>query len=286
MGGGRDRTGREQLHVLVCQRCARAQTRRNVILSACLASDAGLRGSMVGADTLANTRIGGPYGTVLVFRFRSRWIGVVRSSALLRGGEQRESRRLQRRHRRPPAGEPCSRRRPPRATCRPATALASAAVAASSRDSWPLVRFAKAPKVVAGRYYHVVFTNDDPDPRDNYVSINALLSYGHDEAFASHPRRPRGAAREHARRRSNTPSQWETRTEQHGSALRANPRRLREPGPPSTSGWATWRSGRVTPSRSAATRRCASSSGARRRRAIAGAWLRVRRQAGANTPCG
>jgi hypothetical protein len=45
--------------------------------------------------------------------------------------------------------------------------------------------------VVAGRYYHVVFTNTDPRPRRNYVSVNALLAYGrHQHA----PRTPDGLA--------------------------------------------------------------------------------------------
>ena len=34
-------------------------------------------GSRVGADALANTRIGGPFGTTLAFRFRSTWSGSV-----------------------------------------------------------------------------------------------------------------------------------------------------------------------------------------------------------------
>jgi hypothetical protein len=47
---------------------------------------------------------------------------------------------------------------------------------------WPLVRFDKPAHVVAGRLYHVVFANVDPNPAANYVSINALYSgsrHGH-----------------------------------------------------------------------------------------------------------
>src|SRR5215208_6804358 len=36
------------------------------------------KSATVAADSLANTRIGGPYGTVLAFRFRAGWTGQVR----------------------------------------------------------------------------------------------------------------------------------------------------------------------------------------------------------------
>ena len=54
--------------------------------------------------------------------------------------------------------------------------LASATLDPPTRDAWPLVSFRKPARVVAGRYYYVVFTNLDPDPRRNYVSVNALVS--------------------------------------------------------------------------------------------------------------
>jgi hypothetical protein len=55
-------------------------------------------------------------------------------------------------------------------------ALASATFRPAERGYFPLVRFDTAAKVVAGRLYHVVFSNVDPDPERNYVSINALYS--------------------------------------------------------------------------------------------------------------
>ena len=55
-------------------------------------------------------------------------------------------------------------------------ALASATFRPADRGFFPLVRFAKPAHVVAGRLYHVVFSNVDPDPARNYVSINALYS--------------------------------------------------------------------------------------------------------------
>jgi hypothetical protein len=149
----------------------------------------GLRGSIVAADSLANTRIGGPYGTALAYRFRSRWTGVVRGVrfyivvnsdgrsgysggsggtlriALSRGGGGR-------RH-------------------VPGKSLAAVTMAAPSRDVWPLVRFRRPVPVTAGRFYYVVFTNLDRDPERNYVSINALAAYG---GRGSAPSMPDGMA--------------------------------------------------------------------------------------------
>jgi hypothetical protein len=137
-------------------------------------------GSLVAADSLANTRIGGPYGTVLAFRFRAQWTGSVRAvrcyvimntrgregysggtGGLLRVALARDS-----------GG--------PRHAPQPHT-LASAVIRPSRQDLWPLVRFAEPPRVVAGRLYHVVFTNVAPDPARDYASINALVARSHGE---------------------------------------------------------------------------------------------------------
>jgi hypothetical protein len=238
-------------------------------------------GSLVAADTLANTRIGGPYGTVLAFRFRSQWTGVVRSVRVYvvvnsdgrdgysggTGGRLRVS--LVADGGRPshvPSGK----------------ALASAAVAAPSRDSWPLVRFAKSPKVVAGRYYHVVFTNDDPDPRDNYVSVNALLSYGHDEPS---PSVPDGLAVLLGGTRDGgaTPSHWATRAEQPGQRYApildvAGGR----PGQHLGLGYMEVWSANPKPIGGQAEVRQLLGRGPSG--AITGAWLRVRRHDGASAP--
>jgi hypothetical protein len=169
---------------------------------------------VVAADTLANTRIGGPYGTTLAFRFRARWTGVVRGVRVYvvlnsdgrdgysggTGGKLRVT--LER-----DSGAP--RHLPTR------HALASASVTPPSRDAWPLVAFPKPARVVAGHYYHVVFTNDDPDPRTNYVSINSLLAYGHGE-----PAPPVGNGMAvllaGSRDGGRTPTSWHERSEARG----------------------------------------------------------------------
>jgi hypothetical protein len=154
------------------------------------ATDAGLPGVMVGADTLANTRIGGPYATALAFRFRSRWTGLVRAVrfyAVLNsdgrdgysGGTRGTLRVTLARDSGPPRHVPTPR------------ALASASLVPPPRDAWPLVRFGRPAHVVAGHYYHVVFTNTGRDPQHNYISVNALLADGSDEPA---PRVPDGLA--------------------------------------------------------------------------------------------
>jgi hypothetical protein len=132
-------------------------------------------GSFVQADALGNTVIGGSDRTSLAFRFRATWTGSVSAircyviknvngrSGYSSGtmGTMRvalESDSRGRRH--VPSGK----------------RLASATFRPAERGFFPEVRFDKAAHVVAGRLYHVVFTNIDSDPASNYASINALYS--------------------------------------------------------------------------------------------------------------
>jgi hypothetical protein len=149
-------------------------------LAAASASTAGSAatwiGPRLGADALANTRIGGPYGTTLAFRFRPTWSGsvtavrfyvVVNSGStgeysggdggilrvsLVAGGD---------------GGLPDT------------TVLASTQIRPrTDAISFPRVRFGTSPQVIAGREYDIVFTNTSPDPAANWVSINALVGQG------------------------------------------------------------------------------------------------------------
>lgn len=171
-------------------------------------------GELVGADTLANTRIGGPYATVLAFRFRARWTGVVRAVrfyAVLNsdgrdgysGGTGGSLRITLSRDSGAPRHVPVG------------GSLASATLVPPRRDAWPLVRFDKPANVVAGHYYHVVFTNPDRDPESNYISVNALLSYGSHEPT---PRVPDGMAvlLGSTTDGGRTPDNWAPRAESSG----------------------------------------------------------------------
>jgi hypothetical protein len=143
-------------------------------------------GSFVQADALGNTVIGGSDRASLAFRFRATWTGSVKAIRCYviknvngrsgySGGNlgtlrvALESDSGGRRH--VPSGK----------------RLASTTFRPADRGFFPEVRFDKAADVVAGRLYHVVFTNIDSDPASNYVSINALYS---DSRLGRGPRVP------------------------------------------------------------------------------------------------
>jgi hypothetical protein len=49
------------------------------------------------------------------------------------------------------------------------------ALMATSDRFYPLLEFDRAPRLAAGTLYHLVFSNVDPDPEGNFVSLNALF---------------------------------------------------------------------------------------------------------------
>jgi hypothetical protein len=132
-------------------------------------------GSLVQADALGNTVIGGDDRTALSFRFRATWTGSVVAVRVYviknvngrsgyssgTGGSMRVA--LQ--------GDGGAGRHVPNGRT-----LTSTTFRPMEHGFWPLVRFDKSAHVVAGHLYHIVFTNVDPDPGSNYVSINALYS--------------------------------------------------------------------------------------------------------------
>jgi hypothetical protein len=145
---------------------------------AALTVDSLQRGSLVEADALANTRIGGPFHTALAFRFRATWTGRVTGVRFYiitnpsdrtgySGGDGGSLRVTLA----PDSGGP--RHVPSQRS------LASMTVRRPKEGDFPLVEFPPSARVVAGRLYHVTFTNVDPDPRRNYVSVNALIARRH-----------------------------------------------------------------------------------------------------------
>ncbi len=133
-------------------------------------------GPRVGADALANTRIGGQYGTTLAFRFRPTWNGSVTGVRFYvvvnpegvgeysggDGGILRVSLVAEGEDGLPTA-----------------QALASTELhPQTSAISFPYVRFGTPPPVAAGRVYDIVFTNTSPNPAENWVSVNALIAHG------------------------------------------------------------------------------------------------------------
>jgi hypothetical protein len=128
----------------------------------------------VAADSLANTRIGGPFGTALAYRFRASRTGSITGVRFYvvanSGGRSGYSGGTGGRLRVALAEDSGGDRHVPKRT------LASVTLRTPNRKAWPLVRFSRPAQVTAGRLYHVVFTNVDSDPKRNYVSVNALFS--------------------------------------------------------------------------------------------------------------
>ncbi len=55
---------------------------------------------------------------------------------------------------------------------------------------FPVIRFSSPGKVKKGGLYHLVFTNVDPDPAANWVSIDSLLAVAPGERVPTDPRQP------------------------------------------------------------------------------------------------
>jgi hypothetical protein len=170
-------------------------------------------GPRVGADALANTRIGGPFGTTLAFRFRPTWSGsvtgvrfyiVVNSNGVGEysggdGGTLRVSLVAE-----GADGLPTD------------TALASAELHPQiSAISFPFVRFATPPEVTADRTYDIVFTNTSANPAENWVSVNALIG---STAGAGPPPLPlaSGVLLGDSADGGATPDNWRARAQQSG----------------------------------------------------------------------
>jgi hypothetical protein len=239
------------------------------------------RDSTVAADSLANTRIGGPYGTVLAFRFRALWTGEVhgvRSYVVLNsdgraGYSDGNGGTLRLALARDSGG-------PRHVPVRPS--LASGTLDPPSRDAWPLVRFRQPGHVVAGRYYHVVFTNLDPDPRRNYVSVNALVSHGNDDPA---PQVPDGLTvlLAGARDGGRTPGRWHPRVQRRGDRYTPILEVVGgQPGQRLGVGYMeVWVNNPKPIGGGAMVRQLLAPAAGR---AITGAWLRVRRRKGASAP--
>ena len=170
--------------------------------------------SLVAADALANTRIGGPFRTALAYRFRARWTGTlsgVRFYVITNpsdrngysggtGGSVRVTlARDSGGDRHVPSGRP----------------LASATLRTPNQSGFPQVVFSQPARVVAGRLYHVMFTNPDPNPTRNYVSVNALIQRDHGRLRRAIPG---GYAVSLSRTRDgdSLPTRWFPRSEERG----------------------------------------------------------------------
>jgi hypothetical protein len=144
--------------------------------SAATTGSAHRAGSLVQADALGNTVIGGDDGTALAFRFRAAWTGsaVAARFYVIKNTSQRSG------YSNGTGGTMLVTLRADsgRSPHRPVgPALASTTFRPASSGVFPLVRFGHRAPIVAGRFYHLVFQNIDAQPQRNYVSINGLFSF-------------------------------------------------------------------------------------------------------------
>ena len=133
----------------------------------------GCYGPAIGADGLANTTIG-PNGNTVSYRFRARHSGVLRQLRLYlipdragySGGTGGVLQISVNSDDGTPAHSPSSTKL--------ASHLLSAPLTATPSRYFPLVSFTAPPTLISGQIYHIVFSNADPNPSINYLSVDAL----------------------------------------------------------------------------------------------------------------
>ena len=137
---------------------------------------AGLYGACIGADSLANTPIG-KAGIQVSCRFRADPGGVFQGArpyliwSFKRPGYHAGTGGTLKVELQEDDGTPLHR---PSGQVL-ATSVNRLALAATSDRFYPRLAFDRAPALRRGKLYHLVFSNTDPDPEHQFVSINALF---------------------------------------------------------------------------------------------------------------
>lgn len=141
-------------------------------------------GPGVGADALANMRVGGPHSTRVAYRFRATQSARLESITIYlvtgsgySGGDRGDL-------------QVTVRKDDGSAKHRPSGHIsASKTVRSPGAGAGNVYRFESPPMLKAGSLYHIVFSNTDPNPGSNYISINALYVYA--DPHARQPAYPR-----------------------------------------------------------------------------------------------
>ena len=134
----------------------------------------GCYGSGLGSDGLANTVIGVQWGNIVSYRFRAGHSGALQQIHVYliqnhvgysfgTGGQIQVTVN---------ADDGTSAHNPSSTVL--ATYLLSNPLAATPSIYFPIFVFSAPPTLVQGQLYHIVFTNVDPNPVSNYLSIDAL----------------------------------------------------------------------------------------------------------------
>jgi len=141
-------------------------------------STGGVYGSAMGADSMGNQQVGGPSSgdpnSQASYRFRAGQTSALKSIRIFirtgtgysggTGGTLRMTVR-------PDDG---TTNHYPTSTVLASTTFTPGNSNPIAGGPLPLITFGTPANLVAGQLYHIVFTNIDPAPRTNYVSVNAL----------------------------------------------------------------------------------------------------------------
>src|SRR3984893_7565481 len=131
-------------------------------------------GPGLGSDGLANTIVGGPWGNIVSYRFRAAHTGLLQQIHVYlipnhtgysagTGGKLQVTVNAD-------DGTPAHN---PSSTVL-ASYLLSNPLAATPSIYFPIFVFPAPATLLQGQLYHIVFTNVDPNPTTNYLSVNAL----------------------------------------------------------------------------------------------------------------
>jgi hypothetical protein len=131
-------------------------------------------GSGLGSDGLANTVVGGQWGNIVSYRFRAGHSGSLQQIHVYlipnhtgysggTGGQIQVTVN---------ADDGTSTHNPSSTVL--ASYLLSNPLAATPSINFPIFVFSVPPTLVQGQLYHIVFTNVDPSPTINYLSVDAL----------------------------------------------------------------------------------------------------------------
>ena len=134
-------------------------------------------GPGLAADSLANTQVGGPYNAVVSYRMLAEHSGALKSilvylipdHAGYAGGTGGHIRVTVNTDDGTPAHNP--------STAVLASYTINNALTLTPSRYFPLLTFEVPPTLIAGQIYHIVFTNVDPSPTVNYLSVDGLFQY-------------------------------------------------------------------------------------------------------------
>lgn len=140
----------------------------------CYSSLSPCYGSGLGADSLANTVVGGQYNAIVSYRFLAEHSGSLSSILVYlipdhpgyaagTGGTIQVTVNT----------DDGTAAHNPSSTVLASYLITNALTLTPSRY-FPLLTFAVAPTLVAGQLYHIVFTNVDASPATNYLSVDGL----------------------------------------------------------------------------------------------------------------